>query len=81
MNKALLKELLQLTPEERLDLVGELWDSLAQEELPPLTESQKCESIGAWLSTRKIRNALLPGRRSGLVCGHVTPLDELCSGC
>jgi putative addiction module component (TIGR02574 family) len=43
MNKALLKELLQLSPEERLDLAEELWDSLAEEELPPLTEAQKRE--------------------------------------
>jgi putative addiction module component (TIGR02574 family) len=43
MNKALLRELLQLTPEERLNLAEELWDSLAEEELPPLTEAQKRE--------------------------------------
>jgi len=28
MNKALLKELLELTPEERIELAEELWDSI-----------------------------------------------------
>ena len=43
MNKALLKELLELTPEERIELAQDLWDSIAQEEMPPLTEAQKRE--------------------------------------
>jgi putative addiction module component (TIGR02574 family) len=43
MNKALLKELLELTPTERLELVEELWDSIPPQELPPLTEEQKQE--------------------------------------
>ena len=28
MNKALLKEALELTPAERIELVGEIWDSI-----------------------------------------------------
>jgi putative addiction module component (TIGR02574 family) len=29
---------MELTPAERLELVEELWDSLAPEDLPPLTD-------------------------------------------
>jgi putative addiction module component (TIGR02574 family) len=43
MNKALLQELLELTPDERLELVEQLWDSIAPEDMPPLTEAQKKE--------------------------------------
>ncbi|HEY7301277.1 MAG TPA: addiction module protein [Xanthobacteraceae bacterium] len=44
MNKAaLLKELLELSAEERLELVQDLWDSIADENLPPLTEEQMAE--------------------------------------
>ncbi|MBX9773579.1 MAG: addiction module protein [Xanthobacteraceae bacterium] len=43
MNDALLKELLQLSPEERLQLVEDLWDSIAQDQLPALTDAQKKE--------------------------------------
>ena len=43
MNKALLAELMQLTPAERLELVDELWDSILPQDLPPLTEEQKQE--------------------------------------
>jgi putative addiction module component (TIGR02574 family) len=46
MNKALLKELLELLElpaAERLEIVEELWDSLAPEEFPPLSDEQKAE--------------------------------------
>jgi putative addiction module component (TIGR02574 family) len=43
MNKALLKELMELSPEERIQLAEDLWDSIAQDELPPLTDAQKKE--------------------------------------
>jgi putative addiction module component (TIGR02574 family) len=43
MNKALLKELMELTPAERLELAEELWDSIPPQDLPPLTEEQKQE--------------------------------------
>ena len=43
MNKALLAELMQLTPAERLELVDELWDSILPQDLPPSTEEQKQE--------------------------------------
>lgn len=40
MNKRLLDELLDLPPAERLELIGDLWDSLEPSDLPPLTEEQ-----------------------------------------
>jgi putative addiction module component (TIGR02574 family) len=43
MNKALLQELMELSPEERIELAEDLWDSIAQDELPPLTDAQKKE--------------------------------------
>ena len=45
MNKSLLKELLELTPAERIELAEDLWDSIEPEELPPLTVEQmrECE--------------------------------------
>jgi putative addiction module component (TIGR02574 family) len=36
-------ELMKLTPQERLDLVEDLWDSIAQDDMPPLTSEQKEE--------------------------------------
>jgi putative addiction module component (TIGR02574 family) len=44
MNKATLrKELMELSPEERLDLIGELWDSIPPQDVPPLSEEQQKE--------------------------------------
>ena len=43
MNKSLLKELLELTPAERIELAEDLWDSIEPEQMPPLTEEQKQE--------------------------------------
>ena len=40
MNKSLLKELMELTPEERIQLAEDLWDSIAAEEMPPPSEEQ-----------------------------------------
>ena len=34
-------ELMELTPEERIELVEDLWDSIAQQDMPPLTPEQK----------------------------------------
>ena len=36
-------ELMKLTPNERLDLVEDLWDSIAPQDMPPLTPEQKEE--------------------------------------
>jgi putative addiction module component (TIGR02574 family) len=43
MNEALLKELMELTPEERIQLVEDLWDSIPPQDAPPLTAAQKQE--------------------------------------
>jgi len=43
MNKALLKEALELTPAERIELAGEIWDSIPPQDMPPLTTEQKQE--------------------------------------
>ena len=43
MNKALKEQVLQLPPDERLELIGELWDSLDEADVP-LTESQIVEA-------------------------------------
>jgi putative addiction module component (TIGR02574 family) len=43
MNKALLKELMELTPEERIQLAEDLWDSIEPQDMAPLTSEQKLE--------------------------------------
>lgn len=43
MNKALRDELMRLSPVERLDLVEELWDSIEETDLPPLSDDQIAE--------------------------------------
>jgi putative addiction module component (TIGR02574 family) len=43
MNKPLLQELLKLSPAERIELIGELWDSIQPADQPPLTEEEKQE--------------------------------------
>ncbi|MGI8525637.1 MAG: addiction module protein [Pseudolabrys sp.] len=45
MNKALLDQLMRLTPAERMDLACDLWDSLLgqSDEPPPLTPEQIAE--------------------------------------
>jgi putative addiction module component (TIGR02574 family) len=40
MHRELLAELLKLSPSERLELIGDLWDSLESNDLPPLTKDQ-----------------------------------------
>jgi putative addiction module component (TIGR02574 family) len=39
-NDALLANLLKLTPAERIQLAQDLWDSIAPEDMPPLTSEQ-----------------------------------------
>jgi putative addiction module component (TIGR02574 family) len=43
LNENLRKQVFALTPEEKIDLAVELWDSIAQDEFPPLTEEMKQE--------------------------------------
>ncbi|MEJ1969639.1 MAG: addiction module protein [Rhizomicrobium sp.] len=38
-----IRDLLRLSVDERLQLIGELWDSIEAEQLPPLTEAWKDE--------------------------------------
>ncbi len=60
MNKAaLLNELMELSAEERLELVQDLWDSIAAEEMPPLSEEQKAE-----MDRRLAEHEKDPGRAS-----------------
>jgi putative addiction module component (TIGR02574 family) len=59
MNKALLKELMELSPEERIQLAEDLWDSIAPEEMPPLTDEQKRE-----IDRRLAEHKKDPGRAS-----------------
>jgi putative addiction module component (TIGR02574 family) len=40
MNKALLQELMHLSPAERVEIAQELWDSVEETDLPPLTPAQ-----------------------------------------
>jgi len=40
MNKEWMDQLLKLSSAEKIDLIGELWDSIPPAELPPLTEAQ-----------------------------------------
>lgn len=36
-------ELMKLTPAERIQLAQDLWDSIAEQELPPLSDEEKEE--------------------------------------
>jgi putative addiction module component (TIGR02574 family) len=40
ITKSLMNELLELSPEERIQLAEDLWDSIGPEEMPPPTEEQ-----------------------------------------
>jgi putative addiction module component (TIGR02574 family) len=40
MNKPLMGQLRKLSSAEKIDLIGELWDSIPPAELPPLTRAQ-----------------------------------------
>jgi putative addiction module component (TIGR02574 family) len=57
MNKALLEELLELSPEERIELAEELWASIEPQDMPPLTPEQKEE-----LDRRYTEHLRDPGR-------------------
>jgi putative addiction module component (TIGR02574 family) len=43
MNKALLAELMELSPSERIELAEDLWESVDPGDLPPLTAEQQQE--------------------------------------
>ncbi|MGZ8389235.1 MAG: addiction module protein [Rhodoplanes sp.] len=59
MNKSLLKELLELSAAERIELAEELWDSIEPEEMPPLTAEQEQE-----VERRYAEHVCNPGRAS-----------------
>jgi putative addiction module component (TIGR02574 family) len=59
MNKALLAELMELTPAERIQLAEELWDSISPEDMPPLTPEQEQE-----IDRRLAEHARDPSRAS-----------------
>jgi len=59
MNKAVLRELLELTPVERIQLAQDLWDSIEPEDMPPLTSEQKQE-----VDRRHAEHVRNPGRAS-----------------
>lgn len=43
LNENLRKQVFALTPEEKIDLAVELWDSIAQDEFPPISDELKQE--------------------------------------
>lgn len=54
-----------LTPEERLSLLEQLWDSLAATpEAIPLTEAQRAELDAAWTIWNARAQSASPGTRS-----------------
>ncbi len=59
MNKALLAELMELNAAERIQLAEDLWDSIAPEDLPPLTAEQQQE-----IDRRLAEHARDPSRAS-----------------
>ena len=60
MNKGLLAELMELTPAERIQLAEDLWDSIAPEEMPPLTAEQIEEIDRRLAEHRKDPSTALP---------------------
>jgi putative addiction module component (TIGR02574 family) len=59
MNKALLAELMELTPAERIQLAEDLWDSVGPEDMPLLTAEQERE-----IDRRLAEHARDPSRAS-----------------
>ncbi len=52
-------DITRMTPQERLDLIGELWDSLTAEEVP-LTTAQQAELDRRLTSFEDDRRARIP---------------------
>jgi putative addiction module component (TIGR02574 family) len=44
MNKALREQVMSLPPDEKYELVMDLWDSIPESELPPVLEEQIAEA-------------------------------------
>jgi putative addiction module component (TIGR02574 family) len=64
MDESLLKKLLELTPAERIELAGDLWDSIEPEEMPPLTEKQRQEAERRYARSRSCQRIQLGGCKS-----------------
>ena len=60
MNKALLKELMDLPPAERLQLVEDLWDSIQPQDLPPLTDREVEEIEQDWADHKRDPSSAVP---------------------
>lgn len=43
LNESLRRQVFALTPEEKIDLAVELWDSIAQDDFPPIDDELKQE--------------------------------------
>ena len=65
------EEIVRLTPDERLALIAQLWDSLQQDELP-LTEAQRAE-----LESRLA--SLDEGRRNGVMWANLKADEQRCT--
>jgi putative addiction module component (TIGR02574 family) len=50
-----------LPVEEKLKLVEELWDSIAEDEMPPLTEAQIAELDRRWKKYQENPGSGIPG--------------------
>jgi len=60
MNSALLEQLMQLSPAERIELAQQLWDSVDGEKLPPLTPEEVAEFEGRLAEHRKDPTRAIP---------------------
>jgi putative addiction module component (TIGR02574 family) len=82
-----IRELLKLSVEERLELIGLLWDSIEAEQHPSLTEAQKAEldrriaeheadpsTALAWEDVRAELAREIEARRTGVY--QLTPDEE-----
>jgi len=66
MTTTLLKQAAKLPLSDRIKLVEDIWDSIADEPDPfPLTEEQKCELDKRLARMEKIPNAPCLGRKPG----------------
>ena len=69
MNKALLAELMKLTPAERIQLAEDLWESITPEEMPPLTAEQIEEIDKRMAEHQKDPTTAVPWTSVSGMCG------------
>ena len=58
--KVLLSEIMQLPPDERLELIGDVCDSLNEQDMPPLSEAQLLEARRRLEEHRRDPGSALP---------------------